>query len=160
MNISDTLIAQRVLTDLKASTPRAALTAICEAMLGEETSLCGKAVVALLAREDVGSTGVGNRIAIPHAKLSGIDQPLVGVATLQCPINYGASDGTAIDLFFVVLMPHASEHESLMLLSRIVKVLRLPGVAEAIRHESNPVAVTCQLQDAEQRFLQARHGKA
>jgi len=160
MNISDTLNAQRVLTGLKASTPRAALTAICETMLPGETALCAKAIVALLAREDVGSTGVGNGIAIPHAKLSGIDQPFVGFATLQSPIHFGTSDEAAIDLIFVVLMPHSSEQESLFLLSRIVKVLRMPGVADAVRHETNPMEVARQLTDAEWRFLQVRYGKA
>jgi mannitol/fructose-specific phosphotransferase system IIA component (Ntr-type) len=66
----------------------------------------------------------------------------------------------AIDLLFVVLMPDASEQEPLTLLSRIVKVLRQPGVAEAIRQEIDPASIARRLMDAEQRFLQAKQGKA
>jgi len=160
MNISDALDPKRIVTGLEAAGSREALTSICETLLLHDAALCGKAVAALLAREDVGSTGIGNGIAIPHAKLAGIDAPLIGIAALRHPIQFGASDGMAIDLLFVVLMPDASEQEPLTLLSRIVKVLRQPGVAEAIRQEIDPASIAGRLMDAEQRFRQAKQGKA
>jgi len=160
MNISDAIDPKRIVTGLEASSARAALTSICETLLLRDAAICGTAVGALLGREDVGSTGIGNGIAIPHTKLAGIDTPLVGVATLRRPIQFGASDGMAVDLLFVVLMPNVSEHEPLTLLSRIVKVLRQPGLAEAIRQETSADAVARLLFDAEERFLQAKQGKA
>jgi nitrogen PTS system EIIA component len=160
MNISDTLDPKRILTGLDASTRHAALTAICEALFREDVPLCRTAVSALLAREDVGSTGIGNGIAIPHAKLTGMDAPLVGIAALKHPVDFGAPDGMPVDLLFVVLMPDATDHEVLPLLARIVKVLRGSGIAERIRQQTDPEALARVLLEAEQHFLHAQQGKS
>lgn len=159
MNISDALDTKRIVTGLDSSTRHAALTAVCEALFRDDVPLCGQAVSALLAREGVGSTGIGNGIAIPHAKLSGLDAPLIGIAALKHPVDFGAPDRMPVDLLFVVLMPDVTSHESLPLLARIVKVLRGPGVAERIRRQSDPEALATVLLEAEQHFLQARPEK-
>jgi nitrogen PTS system EIIA component len=160
MNISDALDPKRIVTRLEASSPREALIAICETLLFEDVALCGKAVSALMAREDVGSTGIGNGIAIPHAKLAGLEAPVVGMAGLRNPVRFEAPDGMPVDLLFVVLMPDAADREPLPLLARIVKVLRQPGVAEGIRQQTDPDGVARLLLDAERQFLQAKQGKS
>lgn len=160
MNISDTLDPGRIVTGLGASTPHAALTAICETLFRDDVPLCGTAVSALLAREDVGSTGIGNGIAIPHAKIAGIDAPLVGIAVLRDPLQFGAPDGMPVDLLFVVFTPETPNHDALPLLARIVKVLRSHGLAEKIRQQSDPDALAGLLLEAEQNFLRAPQRKA
>lgn len=79
----------------------------------------------LLAREDLGSTGVGDGIAIPHVRaplVLHVDQPLVGLFFLEHPVDWGAIDRKPVDTLFVVVSPGVRAH--LHLLSRISLALQ------------------------------------
>lgn len=87
----------------------------------------------LLQRERLGSTGVGNGIAIPHGKLTKLDK-LVGVfARLEKPIDFEALDGAPVDLVFLLLAPEASGAEHLKALARVARMLRDPDIVEKLR---------------------------
>ena len=60
---------------------------------------------ALLAREDLGSTGTGGGIAIPHARIEAVTKPFGILAKLKQPIDFDAIDGRPVDLVFVLLVP-------------------------------------------------------
>ena len=64
----------------------------------------------LLKREDLGSTGIGSGVAIPHARLPDLQRPYGLLARLKQPIEFDAIDGQAVDIVFVLLLPAAAEN--------------------------------------------------
>jgi nitrogen PTS system EIIA component len=87
----------------------------------------------LLQRERLGSTGIGNGIAIPHGKFEGLDR-LVGLfARIEKPIDFEALDGAPVDLAFVLLAPEGAGADHLKGLSRVARILRDPAVTAKLR---------------------------
>ena len=98
------------------------------------TGLDGRDVFeTLLQRERLGSTGIGERIAIPHGKLARLDRLFGLVARLEKPIDFGAIDGEPVDIVFLLLAPADAGADHLKALARIARVLREPGMRERIR---------------------------
>lgn len=88
---------------------------------------------ALLQRERLGSTGIGDGVAIPHGKLPKLDHVFGMVARLDRPIDFDALDGQPIDLMFLLLAPLGAGADHLKALARVARALREPGVREALR---------------------------
>jgi nitrogen PTS system EIIA component len=87
----------------------------------------------LLHREKLGSTGIGNGIAIPHTKFKSLKR-LVGLfARLDKPIEFDALDGTPVDLIFVLLAPEGAGADHLKGLAQIARVLRDPNRLAKLR---------------------------
>ncbi len=87
----------------------------------------------LLQRERLGSTGVGRGIAIPHARMSGLDRIATVFVQLDEPIDFEASDGEPVDLMFGLLAPEQAGADHLKALARISRVLRDPQSLEKLR---------------------------
>lgn len=88
---------------------------------------------ALLQRERLGSTGIGEGIAIPHGKLPGLTRIFGLVARLEKPIDFEALDGQQVDILFLLLAPEGAGADHLKALSRVARVLREPGLVERVR---------------------------
>lgn len=87
----------------------------------------------ILQRERLGSTGVGNGIAIPHGKLDDLPA-IVGIfARLETPIDFEALDDQPVDLVFLLLAPEGAGADHLKALSRIARVLRDQDVVARLR---------------------------
>jgi PTS system nitrogen regulatory IIA component len=87
----------------------------------------------LLQRERLGSTGIGEGIAIPHGKLPGLDRMVGLVARLERPIDFEALDGQPVDLLFVLLAPEGAGADHLKALARVARAMRQPGILERMR---------------------------
>lgn len=87
----------------------------------------------ILQRERLGSTGVGNGIAIPHGKLAGISRITGIFARLETPVDFEALDDQPVDLVFLLLAPEGAGADHLKALSRIARVLRDPDTVAKIR---------------------------
>ena len=87
----------------------------------------------LLKREQLGSTGTGNGIAIPHARLAGLKRPYGLLAKLKQGIEFDAIDGRAVDVVFVLLLPAAGENEALTALALVARTLRSPDILAQLR---------------------------
>lgn len=87
----------------------------------------------ILQRERLGSTGVGNGIAIPHGKLAGVERMTGVFARLQIPVEFDAIDGEPVDLVFLLLAPEDAGADHLKALSRIARTLRDPARVERLR---------------------------
>jgi PTS system nitrogen regulatory IIA component len=113
MKISDLLSPEDVMIDVRASNKRKLL----QELAAKAASSLGLGVdqVApdLLKREDLGSTGVGGGVAIPHARLPDLKRPYGVFAKLKQPIEFDAIDGQPVDIVFVLLLPAAAETEQL-----------------------------------------------
>jgi PTS system nitrogen regulatory IIA component len=133
MPLSDLLAPKAVVSALKASDKKEAIQGLA-ARLGALINRDPNEIFeVLLQRERLGSTGIGDGVAIPHAKLAKLEK-LVGVfARLDKPIDFDALDGEPVDLVFVLLAPEAAGADHLKALARIARLLRDPKVAEKLR---------------------------
>jgi PTS system nitrogen regulatory IIA component len=82
----------------------------------------------LLQRERLGSTGIGDGIAIPHGKLPKLQRLFGLFARLEKPIDFEALDGAPVDILFMLLAPEDAGADHLKALARIARILREPGV--------------------------------
>jgi PTS system nitrogen regulatory IIA component len=87
----------------------------------------------LLQREKLGSTGVGNGIAIPHGKLPNLAKLFGLFARLDRPIDFEALDGQPVDLVFLLLAPESAGADHLKALARVARLLRDPDIAHKLR---------------------------
>lgn len=77
----------------------------------------------LIGRERLGSTGIGNGVAIPHARSPHCKTPIAGFLKLQEPIDFDAVDGEPVDLVFVLLVPEQADDTHLTLLAQVASVM-------------------------------------
>ena len=101
----------------------------------------------LLQRERLGSTGIGDGIAIPHGKLPGLNRIVGLVARLERPIDFEALDSQPVDVLFLLLAPEGAGADHLKALARVARVLREPGLVERIRATRDPDALYAVLTD-------------
>ena len=95
----------------------------------------------LMQREKLGSTGVGNGIAIPHGKLPKIEKLFGLFARLDRPIDFEALDGQPVDLVVLLLAPEGAGADHLKALARVARLLRDPDVARKLRQSRDADAL-------------------
>ncbi|WP_046862294.1 PTS IIA-like nitrogen regulatory protein PtsN [Microvirga massiliensis] len=129
----DFLSPEAVIPVLRASGKKQVLNELAS-HAGRLTGLDEHAIFeALLQRERLGSTGIGEGIAIPHGKLPGLQKLFGLVARMEKPIDFEALDGQPVDILFLLLAPEGAGADHLKALARIARALREPGVVERVR---------------------------
>jgi len=96
---------------------------------------------ALLKREELGSTGVGNGVAIPHVRLEQVRNPFGIMVRLKDPIKFDSIDGQPVDLVCLLLLSKKNESAQLNALAGIARRLRRPELLEELRCAPNRVAL-------------------
>jgi nitrogen PTS system EIIA component len=96
---------------------------------------------ALLQRERLGSTGIGEGIAIPHGKLPGLTHIFGLIARLDKPVDFEALDDQPVDVLFLLLAPEGAGADHLKALARVARVLREPGLIERVRTTRDATAL-------------------
>jgi PTS system nitrogen regulatory IIA component len=91
----------------------------------------------LMAREELGSTGLGNGIAIPHGKVSGLQGVTAVFARLDEAIEFDAVDDQPVDIVVMLLAPVGAGADHLKALSRVARILRTESVVDQLRAESD-----------------------
>jgi PTS system nitrogen regulatory IIA component len=99
----------------------------------------------LSKREKLGSTGVGDGVAIPHARFPEIDKPFGMLFRLRQPIDFDALDGKPIDVVFLLLLPESAKGEQLSALACVARKLRKPAVTAALRKATDAAETFCVL---------------
>jgi PTS system nitrogen regulatory IIA component len=94
---------------------------------------------ALLKREELGSTGVGNGVALPHVRLEQVKKPFGILARLKDAIDFDAIDGQPVDLVCLLLLSKENEQAQLNTLAAAARRLRRPEVLEELRRAPNRV---------------------
>ncbi|QQR36353.1 PTS sugar transporter subunit IIA [Devosia oryziradicis] len=92
---------------------------------------------AITGREELGSTGLGNGIAIPHGKLAGLKGVTALLARLDQPIDYDSVDDQPVDIVVMLLAPTGAGADHLKALSRVARLLRTETVVEELRSASD-----------------------
>jgi nitrogen PTS system EIIA component len=111
------------------------------ALKRETASIIG----ALLARERLGSTGIGRGFALPHTSIPALPNFFGVFATLQRPIDFEAVDGQPVDLVFLLLSPDGAAKAHLAALAAITRRLREAGVADSLRRTRDPIELYSRL---------------
>jgi PTS system nitrogen regulatory IIA component len=96
---------------------------------------------ALLAREKLGSTAIGEGIAIPHCRINDCAVPAGCLVTLQEPIDFGSADGQDVDIIFVLLVPEEATEAHLKLLAALARSFSNAEVRDRVRQTQDPEAL-------------------
>lgn len=92
-------------------------------------------------RDELGSTGIGGGVCIPHARLREVKKPFGVLARLKEPIDFEAIDGRPVDIVFLLLLPAAAQLEQLNALAAVARKLRDPEVLRLLREAPSPNAL-------------------
>ena len=141
MELTDILSEESVVVCTGLKTKREVLEKLAE-RAAEVTGQDAAAIFAsIYDREVLGSTGLGNGIAIPHGKLPKFGKLFGLFARLEQPIDFEALDGQPVDLMFLLLAPETAGADHLKALARIARLLRDPEVAQKLRASSDAEAL-------------------
>lgn len=138
MGITDLFSADDIVLDLSPANKTSLLHALAAEAAGRLGRPEQEIFDALQAREDLGSTALGRGVALPHARLSGNDDPVAIFARLRRPIDFEARDGEPVDLVFLVLWPSESPEGFLPALAEICRPLRDPQMLRRLRTANTP----------------------
>ena len=141
MEINNLLGPEGVIADLKATSKKQALQELAR-RAAEISGLHERTVFdVLMEREKLGTTGVGNGIAIPHGKLPNLDRLHGLFARLGQPIDFQAIDERPVDLIFVLLAPESAGADHLKALARVSRLLRDKATRDKLRGTDNAEAL-------------------
>ena len=133
MEISDLLTTESVVPNLRVTSKKQALQELAK-RASEISGMHERAIFdVLLERERLGTTGVGNGIAIPHGKLPNLDKLYGLFARLEKPIDFDSIDEQPVDLIFLLLAPESAGADHLKALARVSRLLRDKNGCEKLR---------------------------
>ena len=137
MHIGDLLVGDAILVRQGASSKRQALHMVAEAasvLLGiSETRIFD----ALMEREALGSTGLGSGVAVPHARLAGLERVQAVFVKLETPVSYDAVDDRPVDLLFALFAPPTDGAEHLRALAAVSRALRSTDLRQRLRQANS-----------------------
>ena len=99
----------------------------------------------LLERERLGSTGLGHGIALPHARVTGIDRAYGAFIQLEESVDFDAIDNQPVDLIFGLLVPESATKEHLQLLAHLASMFSNAGFCEKLRRATQPEEIMQQI---------------
>ena len=141
MPLSDLVASQAVIPALKVNNKKQALQEI-SARAAELTGMAEREIFEIIQqREKLGSTGIGNGIAIPHGKLAKFQRLFGLFARLDRPIDFESLDGQPVDLVFLLLAPEAAGADHLKALAQVARLLRTPETAKMLRDSHDAEAI-------------------
>lgn len=141
MEIADLLETDSVVAKLPATSKKQALQELAK-RAAQITGAHERAIFdVLLERERLGTTGVGNGIAIPHGKLPELNRLYGLFARLEKPIDFDSVDEQPVDLIFLLLAPEGAGADHLKALARVSRLLRDRTVCEKLRGSDDAEAL-------------------
>jgi PTS system nitrogen regulatory IIA component len=148
MEIEDLITPESVIARLRATSKKQALQELAK-RAAEVTGLHERAIFeVLLERERLGTTGVGDGIAIPHGKLPELKRLYGLFARLDTPVDFDAVDDQPVDLIFLLLAPETAGADHLKALARISRLLRDRSICEKLRGADQADAIYALLTDS------------
>lgn len=135
--IEKTLITEAHLLELPSDKSEAIRAAV-DALAGK----CGQDADAIyesvLKREEVMSTGMGHGVAIPHAKIAGLDGFKLSISRSKDPIDYQSLDSTPVRIFALLLSPEGATKDHVKMIAEVTKRLKFSSVRQAILDATTP----------------------
>jgi nitrogen PTS system EIIA component len=132
-DLRDLVLPGAIIPRLVASSRRQALQHMAEALAKAAGIDSRAAFEQVLMRERLSGTGMGEGVAIPHARVAGVEHPVGGFARLEPPQDFGALDNRPADLMFMLLAPPERGADHLKALARVSRFLRRAEIREKLR---------------------------
>ena len=133
MKLSEFIYKNSIFIDVTADSQKNVFKILCNIFSKKNKNLSSIIIDKLNERERLGSTSVGNGIAIPHTKVNGIKETQVIFLKLKNGVDFSASDGKKIDLVFSIIAPENSESDHLLVLSSISNFIRKKQKVDRLR---------------------------
>ncbi len=135
VHIANLIRAEDIALDVHAANRQDAL-GVLSAMLSQELNVEKQTLLrALAAREQMGSTAIGDGVAVPHARLAELASPRAVFARLRRPIPFDAPDDYPVDLLLALIWPDSDDGAFRASLTRICRVLREPDLPVLLRRQ-------------------------
>lgn len=135
MNLTELLTESRTLCHTEAGSKKRVLELAGEALAGQPgTPSADRIFSGLLNRERLGSTGIGDGVAIPHCRLPDCQQAVALLMSLAEPIDFDAIDNRPVDLLCFLLVPEDGAEEHLQTLAGLAELFSQESVREALRN--------------------------
>lgn len=138
VEIDNFLDPQRVILGMRCASKRQLFQDLAAAAAKATGGDAVAILAALMQREKLGTTGIGEGIAIPHARARNLDHLIGFFVRLAAPVDYDALDDAPVDLVFLLLAPEDASTAQLKALARIARLLRDPEVCAELRSERDP----------------------
>ena len=133
MKISDFLSPAQVMIDVRANDKESLLEQLSRKAASAVSLTVDEVAREIAKREELGSTGVGSGVALPHARLQGLSAPFGLFARLRNRIDFDAIDGDPVDIVFLLLLPEANDGAKGNALASIARELRDPETLRRLR---------------------------
>lgn len=153
MKMQDALKESCVIADIKGVTKKEVLTELVSSL--HEAKLIknvDEAVNVILEREKLGSTGIGEGVAIPHGKMKGIGRILCAFGRSRKGVDYDAVDRKPVHIFFLLLAPEESAGLHIKMLSRISRILRDPSFRKRLTEEGDSAQLYTDIVEEDKKF--------
>ena len=125
MKLPEIIEENNIIPELRAKDKKGVLEELAEAISRHEPSIDkGALVKVLVERERLGSTGIGDGVAIPHGKMNGVSRPIISFGRSKQGLDFDSMDGQPAHLFFLLIAPEASSSVHLQVLAKIAKILK------------------------------------
>jgi len=138
MPFLDLLPPERVRTGLAADDKAALIARLADLLGGADAKI---ARTALEAREQLGSTGLGHGVAIPHGRSAAVPEARAAFVRLAKPIDFGADDGEPVDLVAALIVPEHFTDQHLKLLAELAELFSNTDVTRALRAAPDAAAL-------------------
>ncbi len=154
MKISEILSQDFIIANLEPDNKPGVLETLCR-FLKDKGVIKDDAVLreALLEREKLGSTGIGENVAIPHAKSDDIDRIICVFGKSENGIEYESLDQKPVNFVCLLLAPSNSTGQHLKALARIARLLKSQALREAILKAKDASAIFTLIQDEDSKFI-------
>jgi PTS system nitrogen regulatory IIA component len=138
MQIPELLTAERIACQEECSSKKRSLDRLGKLLADALPDFTdGEIFDSLIGRERLGSTGLGNGVALPHGRVQGLKQPIAALLVLSTGIDFDAIDGKPVDLLFALLVPEESTDEHLQILARLAEMFSDKKFCSELRHASS-----------------------
>lgn len=141
--IADHLGEGHIIPELSGDTKVAVLRELCEVACRDgDTPTHEQALAAMIEREALGSTGIGDGVAIPHAKIPDLDELRIVLGLSHKGVEFDASDGAPVHLLFLIAAPVTSKsRDHLQVLARLARMVRAPGFRSEVMGLDSQTAI-------------------
>ena len=153
MKISEILTKKNIIKDLKSFDKESVLEELSN-FLKDRGEIPNKEnlLLSLLEREKLGSTGIGENVAIPHAKISDIDKIITVFARSQIGVEFESLDQKPVNFIYLILAPENSTGQHLKALARISRLFKNPSLRESVLRANEIDQIYSILVDEDSKF--------
>ena len=138
MQITSLLTTERTRSHVSCSSKKKTLETLAELIAADSDNIEAEDLFhQLVAREKLGSTGLGGGIAIPHCRYKTQGRTIGALMTMEKPIDFDAVDGKPVDVVFAMLVPEDAEQDHLQTLAKLAEMLQDPKRVEKLRSASS-----------------------